>query len=370
MTAKRLTWVCFWLVLILAGPARGGPAEVGGQLAAEPRGLAGIAIVKETLTLDLSGLASARPAEVEAVYEYEHAGDAPEPLWFVSGTGPNSGFTATIDDQPAKVVPAPDGAINPDDWPTPATTPPLPGRDSAPIPYSVSRRPATGSDALGVLLPTGRHALRVHYRVELERNLRGEPTVYWQMAYPLAPAKTWKGHGGLDVSVTFPEGWNFALAPAALTSDGHQAHGRFDAIPADAIALTAQYASGPAHDRVRHVGLVLLGLVFLAGPVVFIRTGRSLALQNRPAIWAATIFGLAWALSLALSGVCAVIAPDWTLPATQVQHFGYRQNLAMVAIVGSALHLAFLGFCLCLVSAYLTRKRQGSANALSTRVSG
>ncbi len=83
--AYQRTLLCSLVGLILclcATPAHAtvntnmGVPYWGGQLAAEPTGLEAVAILRETLTIDLRGLANDEPAQVEAIYQLDNQGAA------------------------------------------------------------------------------------------------------------------------------------------------------------------------------------------------------------------------------------------------------------------------------------------------------
>ena len=59
------------------------------------------------------------------------------------------------------------------------------------------------------------------------------PTITWQFAYVLAPARAWGGFGGLDVEVLLPHGWRAAYTPDLLRN-GDMLRRNFDVVPADA----------------------------------------------------------------------------------------------------------------------------------------
>ena len=83
----------------------------------------------------------------------------------------------------------------------------------------------------------------------------------------LAPARAWDGFGGLDVTVHLPACWAAASRPE-LARVGDELRGSFDAVPADALALTvAPCDSARAKPICGVAGFILplgaLGLVFV-----------------------------------------------------------------------------------------------------------
>src|SRR3954469_17219752 len=124
----RGAWV---LALVLAGPAGAwanvGPPTSGGQVGAEPVGVIGLAITRETLVLDLRPLAANGLARVEAVYRLNNPGPEKKlDLLFASGAGGVSDFQVTLDGRPVASAPAPDAPL-PARWQAPKHTPGLGG---------------------------------------------------------------------------------------------------------------------------------------------------------------------------------------------------------------------------------------------------
>ncbi len=111
--------------LLLAWPALAnvGPPSRGGQIVAEPTGLKDVAITRETLTIDLSPLAEAKPGFVEAIYNLDNRGPRRRlDLVFASGSKFMSGFQVWLGDQASPSQPAKQLEV-PKSWQPPSHTP-------------------------------------------------------------------------------------------------------------------------------------------------------------------------------------------------------------------------------------------------------
>ena len=300
--------LCAFFAASHAEANAGPPYYTDGQVAAEPSGLEGIAIVHETLDIDMRQLhpnprkkyddtdspGIRNPIDVSVAYSITNRGPTRElALVFASGAPSTAGFSVLLDGQPVAAQPAISVTL-PAEWLPPATTP---GLDSADLLYldppqqmrtdagavvdwrhypSSSARSTTSTYAFTVTIPTGNSALAVQYRAEPQQHRSGGYTDNlnsYQFAYVLAPARAWDGFGGLDVTVRLPACWLAASRPG-LTRVGDELRGSFDAVPADALALTVApcNAAKPA-SFCAPAGLMLpLGAL---GIVLYRRTRRA-----------------------------------------------------------------------------------------------
>jgi hypothetical protein len=241
-----------WLLPGLAWGNAGPPTRGATPLVAEPVGIRDVEIVREHLNLDLRGFARGGPAQVEAVYQLRNRGREQKlDLVFVTGVSDVWGFQIRLGDEPVASRPAVDLQL-PAEWQPPATTPDI--YDQQGVPYADAWRGTRTVKpmAFTLLLAPGSHTLQVRYLTQGLVRLwgHGQPTVYHQLAYVLAPARSWAGFGGLDVTVQLPPKWRAATAPA-LRRDGDTLNGIFSEVPADALALTVQSPEGWAYHPVK-----------------------------------------------------------------------------------------------------------------------
>jgi hypothetical protein len=350
------------LLMPLTARANVGPPALGGHVVAEPVGIADMEILDETLTIDLRPLTRNELVRVEAVYHlHNRAAEKTLDLLFASGSAVMANFQVTLDDRPLASRSAPAAPLPPS-WRAPNQTPGI-GKGSA-LEYLHYRPREVKPVAFTATIPPGRHSLEVRYAAEAATHLLGSPTVYRQFAYVLAPAHAWSGFGGLDVTVHVPPGWLAASAPA-LNRDGDTLRERFTELPADALALTVQAPGGWAHAALSYGSLSLLGLVLLGGPVVMWWGGRARGRSllrprssgRRGWAWPISIaLCLGWAAALLGTGLVAIFAPDWVLPADQISHYGYGQALALIGVVLlTALAVPF-GFLIAQVTAVVVRE--------------
>ena len=316
-----------------------GPPSSGGHVVGEPVGIQNIDIAREALSIDLRPLARDGLAQVEAIYQLDNRGQEQTlDLLFAGGSKGVKDFQVWLDETPVTAAPARDAVI-PESWQPPPQTPGIAG--GRPLDYwfyGASRLVPMG---FTISIPSGPHALKVRYVAEPTKHFYGYPTVYWQFAYVLAPAKSWAGFGGLDVEIQLPEDWKASCTPR-LIRDGDCLKGRFDDLPADAIALTVQAPEGSAYGIVLYGSLALFGLVLIGGVGFCGWRGRSIGQRLAslvrdgappPLAWPRAL-GLAgcWSLAILVTGLIAIFAPEYSLPTDQVSHYGYGRPLAILGL--------------------------------------
>lgn len=344
--------VCAWLAWTCSASANVGRPNTGGQVAGEPAGIENISIEREALTLDLRPLAEGGAVRVEAVYRLNNTG--PErslELLFAAGSDVSQ-FRVTLDDVPLASKPISKETL-PASWTAPGKTPSIPGRHShGELQYKPGNATPVG---FTVVIPPGRHTLKAGYEGEAGTHQEGEPTVYRQFAYVLAPAKSWAGFGGLDVTVHVPPGWHAGVTPD-LNRDGDTLTGHFDSVPADSLAITVQAPEGGAYQPVRWGTLALFLTTLVVGLVACVIFGRRLGQRNATAWHWSIGAGLLWGAIVLGTGLLAIFAPDWALSG-QASHYGYGQAFAVIGVVLLAIVVAPLGFGVMLLTAALSRKR-------------
>ena len=176
-------------------------------------------------------------AEVEAIYRLDNRGSTKTlDLLFASGSSGTSNFRVWLDDVPIASQPA-TGARIPASWEPPGHTPSLPNTGQS---FELQYHPGPAiPEAFTVTIPPGEHSLKVQYGAELVVNRYGTPTLLHQFAYVLAPARSWSGFGGLDVTIRVPDGWRAVSSPK-LEREGDTLKGSFHDVPADALTMTLQ----------------------------------------------------------------------------------------------------------------------------------
>jgi hypothetical protein len=351
--ATKLTHGAFYAMLAWTSSATAnvGPPNTGGKLAGEPAGIEDIVIERETLTLDLRALADGGAVLVEAIYRLNNNGvERRLELLFAAGSDVSE-FRVTLDEAllATKLVPKADV---PASWTAPNKTPPIPGQTSHGELHYKPRNPTLVG--FSVTIPTGRHTLKAEYSGEAGVHQYGEPTVFRQFAYVLAPARSWAGFGGLDVTVHVPSGWHAAVTPE-LSREGDTLTGHFDSVPADSLALTVQAPESSTYQSVKWGTLALLLIALIGGIISCVMFGRRLGKHNATAWHWSIAAGLHWAGFVLGTGLLAIFAPDWTLSG-QASHYGYGQAFAVIGVVLLAIVATPLGFGVTLVTAAMSRR--------------
>jgi hypothetical protein len=222
-----------------------------GQLLLDVEGVKDVAIVRETLRIDLRPLERGGNVKISATYVVEHVQPARElPLTFVTGADSIRSVECRLNGVPLAFTTK--QVVNmPDTWKPPETTPGF-----VPEEQLLYSRSITDTQHEWILftvpLRTGRQTIEVSYEVEAGAYYSPDHTAkYWQTAYILSPAKTWKSFGGLTLEVMAPANWP-VKSNLPLVNEGERWTGRFDSLPADFLTLTTQHPDG---RRVAAMGL-------------------------------------------------------------------------------------------------------------------
>lgn len=280
----------FMLLFVVPLPAFAnvGAPWAGGQLAGEPIGIADVAITREQLVIDLRPLVARGLVAVSATYQLDNRStDKHLDLLFASGASDLKNVRVTLDGNPVAIRSGSDIAV-PTAWRAPDRTPRPHGEGT--LPYVIQPQDDSGSFGLRLDLAYGTHQLAITYSADAATQHIDEPTVARQFAYVLAPARTWDGFGGLDVTVHVPPGWHAASAPA-LARDGDVLRGAFPDLPSEAISLAVQ-APANAFYVVRIAALAALAFVTICGAIFVARRARSRARSGNASgalVWAAAL---------------------------------------------------------------------------------
>ena len=314
-----------------------GPPSWGGQLVAEPGGVANIDVVHETLSIDTRPLAAGRPVLVNVLYLLENPAEGQEvELAFASGGPGVTGFRVWLDGELLASEARPDLLV-PENWQPPFVTPGIRGRD---LDYLSYRRKDVSPFVFRALVGPGQHELKVSYAADAAGYHVGEPTLVRQFAYVLAPAASWRSFGGLDLRIQLPPDWLAAVTPR-LKRDVDVLRGRFSDLPADALALTVQAPVPTMYWVGRAVGAIMLALVVVGGGpgcwVTADRLDRRLWRQGRAQpTWRLCLrslgLALVWGGVVFCVGVAAIFGPYLFLPSAQVSQYGYGVPLALLGL--------------------------------------
>jgi hypothetical protein len=373
--------------LPLAARGNAGSSSEGGQIAGEPLGIEHVSILRETLTIDLRPFERGEPCVVEAVYQLNN--DGPEQtldLLFATGEAVVDRFQVWLNDQGIESAPAQKGKI-PKSWRAPETTPDFWGGEGlAYLPGVAPHRTPTSSRSFSVKLSLGRHTLRVRYEAEGSRNYLGSPTVYRQFAYVLAPARSWAGFGGLDVTIHLPSGWRAACSPDLIREED-RLWGSFSELPAEAIAVTVQSPEGWVYRPLYYGTVALFGLALVGGVVVCWWGGRELGrsvIRSEPRPWqtpAIRCLGLGFLWALFIIAAACLVFSAWTLGLPRHQQGGIPPELFSLLILAVITHAVFwiplgaifLGFIIAGLSAQAViaaKKRQLDSEPAPTHATG
>lgn len=330
-----------------------GPPSAGGQLSGEPTGLEAVEILHETLTIDLRPLATYELIEVEAFYEIDNH-DQPKQVDLVFPTGAQHVSKFQVwhnqDQLQHHPVSAKDTIA---EWQVPQYTPALHGEDSGKQ-YPWSEWAQYNTAVIGFALPlvSGRQTIRVRYQAEVTTNYQVDyfpghpfyyPTQFYQFAYILAPARSWAGFGGLDVTIHLPPDWLAASEPPLMRT-GDQLTGQFAELPADAFALTLQPPAGITYWLLRITSWVLFPLVFVGGGLFCSRVGRSRAKNNRSGWGASLGTAVLWSLLTIASGSFLLLGPEQVISDSIAANSGYELILYTLLLIVGSIPLIPIGY--------------------------
>lgn len=346
------------LVPVLLRANMANPVEPGDRVGEPAAALAGVVVERERLDVDLRPLERGEPAEVEAVYRLRNDGPARALEMVFVADALADGGRVTLDGRPVPVAESPADTALPARWLAPRTTPGM-GRDG-PLAYEAGQGDAAGTLRFRLPLAAGKQTVAVRYRARATAHSTGSPVVHWQLAYVLAPARQWAGFGGVDLRVQLPAGWSASSEPA-LRREGDVLVGSWDALPADALALTVR-APEPSSLGL-WAGLLALAAAGVAVCVgVGVRAGRTLARRGRSPGWAAlpaAATALVWATGVVV-GIVAVPSAVAEMAGAQAARGGY--GAAIVAVLAwPVLFLFALGVGL--ISARREHRRTGELAA-------
>lgn len=330
-------------LLLLPSLARAnvGRPTFGGQYTGEPLGLIDIAITREELAIDLVRIPDRGNARVSATYELDHRGEPrPLDLVFVAGTS-MIGLEITLDGAPVQTrmtdVPLPAS------WKPPASTP-LPGGGELDFSPELPDRSAA---AFQLVMPAGNHRLKITYAAPALLHHAGQPMLLHQFAYVLAPARTWASFGNLAITIEVPAGWVAATSPP-LTREGDTLKGTFTGVPAETLGITIHAPAGRYALR-KGLGLAGFALALLGGGFVLWRLMRARGRRRGEAsllggdTLVAFGYALVWAGAIGLAGWFAIFGAAAAIPADQVDHRGYGDEVAMLGVVLLALVAILVG---------------------------
>lgn len=353
----------FVIIVVLAAAgmtsANVGRPNTGGQTASEPIGIRDVAIEHEILRIDLRPLADGGAVRVEATYRLYNSGREQRLQLLFAAASSAEDFRISLDGEELAATPVSKRNM-PEFWEFPSSTPPIPGRgENASLRYQPRSTATLGFVAV---IPPGRHTLSASYSGEAGVHLFGHPTVFRQFGYSLAPARSWAGFGGLDVTVHVPAGWHAATTPD-LVRDADTLRGQFTDIPADHLAITVQAPEGSTYRPTVYGSIALLIALVLGGLIASWRLGRHLGRREsqptatprgfwvRHAFPWTMLWGLAWAVCVFGGGLLAIFAPDACLPSGQASHYGYGQAFVVIGVAMLSLVLLPIGFAIAQITA-------------------
>lgn len=351
------------------------PGSRPGDAPREPSGgLKSVRVLRESLVIDLRPLEAGRPAVVDVTYAVRNDGGArdlelvfvaagmrPGAAWAWDGRGwapdpargrPEGGVW--LDGSPVEARAEAGAQGLPREWTSPDATPALdPARDA--LPYE-SR--GEGTLSFRVALAPGAHELRVRYEARPGAYADAESdAVYWQLGYVLAPAREWGGFGGLDAKVLLPEGWRAASRPE-MRREGDALVAHWDALPADALAVTAQTDERTAHDPVLFwKALLAQGALFTAlAALAGWRLGGWLGRRRRTSAWALLVSPPIAALLYALSYLVAAVLSAPRAPGQAA--FNQVGNYNVIVTFFLFVVITVWHFLVTQVAAFVARRRE------------
>jgi hypothetical protein len=237
-----------------------------GDLVGEPTGsFRSLSIIREKLSFDLRALNQGKFAQITATYQIRNEGE-PNSVQLLFVAPAFKAGSVTVDRVVVPSVPVKLSKLPPE-WQAPKTVPAISNHwltKARQNPYDVNSPSPTDASGLrfAVALPKGEHSLQVSYDMQPSTY---NDSVYrdYQIAYILAPARSWAKFGLLQVEVDLPPNWKVATSlPMKRTGDTLRAS--FNSLPANSLAIVTRPPVPPLiHplSMLLQVGGAILGLM-------------------------------------------------------------------------------------------------------------
>jgi hypothetical protein len=347
--------VAMFVVLMCCAPAGanvGEPPSIPGSFNAEVRGAKSVDVERETLRFDLRPLQESNEVGVGVTYVLHNPEGAKTlDLMFVGGHKVADAISIFLDGQPLAEQATPSEEV-PDEW-----------------------RPAQGKKkSLDVLagwkfrldLPPGKHTLELRYRALASYRRDDNPTRLWNLRYLLAPAKSWKSFGALDLELDCPDGWD-VVCSLPVTRHGNTLVGAYQGLPAEELTIRANLRVDTFAARFSALMTALfavasLGLLACCGIAIrAVRLQRSA--EASPGLHlGAWLGGLLWVLALLMIGACWSNGPSALIPHSQRQlaygYFDFQWEAYLVPVIVTILAVASLVTLPALAATWATGRRQ------------
>lgn len=356
--SAALLFVILHAVVPVAALANAAIQYYPGATGTEPSGLRQIHIVSEDLIIDLRGLAAqtkdAQKILVDAGYELDNrGGEQTVELVFVFGSSYED-FQVWLDDHElaSRDAAANEKTGSPASWRVPDHTPQF---DGGKLDYNGGEGASERRVFTATIRP-GRHRLRARYAAPPSTH-NDTPQRYWQFSYILAPAREWGGFGQLNVKIYAGKDWAVAVTPE-LRREGDVLSGRFDGIPADHIALTAQAPLPAAYKAIQALSLMLFAVILLGG-AVFLGVFGWRRGYRLPLFWLWGVgFSMLWAILIFGGGLLAGFGARQAIPAGQASSYGYDGMLEILGTIFLTVAAFPVGTALWLIVTLVARRKK------------
>ena len=223
-----------------------------GDLVGEPTGsFRSLSIIGEKLSFDLRTLDQGKFARIVATYQVRNQGQPTSvELVFVSPAIKAGSVTVDAASVPSTLVKLPK---LPPEWQPPETVPTIsnhPGDEQPQRRYEVNFV-LDSALRFAAPLPQGEHQIQVSYDMQPSTY---DASVYrdYQIAYVLAPARSWADFGILEVEVNLPKGWEVATS-LPMKRTGETLRAKFKGLPANSLGMTTR----PPVPLIRLVSILL-----------------------------------------------------------------------------------------------------------------
>lgn len=233
------------LIILLLGPVSPCFANLSGswkpgEMMIDVEGVKDMHILREKLRIDLRNLKKGHLIEVTATYYIDNPlPPRDQKLTFITGSRYVDNIGCYLDN---KFLPHRRVQVEkmPANWKPPKETP-----GYVPEEKLLYGRELTNTQHDWIIftapLKTGKQTIEVTYWVEAGSYYAlNYPSKFWQTAYILAPARTWKSFGSLDLEILAPTNWP-VKCNLPLNQDGTSWKMSFAELPADFIAITTNF---------------------------------------------------------------------------------------------------------------------------------
>lgn len=325
----------------------------GGYAGFEPRGLEDFEAVSERLLIDLSALENYdeytkdNSVKLENTFEFENrAGEKTIELTLPFGKD----YQIYLDDVNLSVNAG--GASNPANtiWKIPEETF---WTDGKKLNYRANNNQA---QSVQIVIPRGRHTLKITQKLAPSSNVTGILTKYWQFAFVFLPPESRRNITKTEYEIKTPANWESVVTPETAGENGVFRGAIGGGTQPRALLITTKMPVPQTYRKLQTASDVFLGFVAFGFPLIALALCWFVFAKSK--FW--WLWGIAFTFSWTFLAVVAVyfsqFAAELTIPEVQQLNYGYGDLGSVLLIFFAAVAALVAGFPLWLGVWFAARK--------------